>query len=380
MRVTTTTLPLPGFVNVHSHAFQRGMRGIVERVDHAHRSDDFWTWREAMYTAAGRLDPESMHAVALLAYREMVAAGYVAVGEFHYVHHRPDGTLYSPPNAMAIATARAADEAGIDQVLLMAAYERAGAGIPPTQGQRRFCDPGVSAYLGRVEALAQERPGRVGVAPHSVRAVSRQWLEEIGRYAAGTGMVVHIHACEQLREIEECLAEHGCRPIELLADAGVLGPRTTIVHATHASDAELDLLAQAGASVCVCPTTEANLGDGYLPAVRMFERGIGVCIGTDSNTVIDPVVELREIEAVARRSVQRRNVLVPEDDDGPTGYLLEVGSSRGAAALGLTAAPAEIELDLFGPHMAGVDPSDAPAALIFGGSAADLRPRPKEKE
>jgi formimidoylglutamate deiminase len=376
--VTSAALRLPGFVNVHSHAFQRGMRGVVERVDHAHRGDDFWTWREAMYAAAGRLDPESMHAVALLAYREMVAAGYVAVGEFHYVHHQPDGTPYSAPNAMALATARAADEAGIDQVLLMAAYERAGAGSPPTAGQRRFCDPDIAAYLARVEALAQERPGRVGVAPHSVRAVSRRWLEQIGRYAGGAGMVVHIHACEQLREIEECLAEHGRRPIELLADAGVLGPHTTIVHATHASDGELDLIAEAGASVCVCPTTEANLGDGYLPAVRMFERGIRVCIGTDSNTVIDPVVELREIEAVARRSVQRRNVLVPEGADGPTGYLLEVGSHRGAEALGLTAVPAEIELDLSQPHMAGVDPADAPAALIFGGSAADLRPRQKE--
>ncbi len=234
------------------------------------------------------------------------------------------------------------------------------------------------AYLRRVDALAQERPGRVGVAPHSVRAVSRPWLEEIGHYADAAGLVVHIHACEQLREIEECLAEHGCRPIELLADTGVLGPRTTIVHATHASAAELDLIAQAGASVCVCPTTEANLGDGYLPAVAMFERGIRVCIGTDSNTVIDPVVELREIEAVARRSVQRRNVLVPEGDDGPTGYLLEVGGRRGAEALGLVAAPAEIELDLSGPHMAEVDIAHAPAALIFGGSAADLRPLPKE--
>jgi formimidoylglutamate deiminase len=376
--VTSAALRLPGFVNVHSHAFQRGMRGVVERVDHAHRSDDFWTWREAMYAAAGRLDPDSMHAVALLAYREMAAAGYVAVGEFHYVHHRPDGTLYSPPNAMALATTRAADEAGIDQVLLMAAYERAGAGSPPTPGQRRFCDPDVGAYLARVEALAQERPGRVGVAPHSVRAVSRPWLEEIGRYAEAAGMVVHIHACEQLREIEECLAEHGRRPIELLADAGVLGPHTTIVHATHASGGELDLLAEAGSSVCVCPTTEANLGDGYLPAVEMFERGIRVCIGTDSNTVIDPVVELREIEAVARRSVQRRNVLVPEGADGPTGYLLEVGSRHGAEALGLAAAPADIELDLSSPHMAGVDPADAHAALIFGGSAADLRPRQKE--
>jgi formimidoylglutamate deiminase len=369
-----STLRLPGFVNAHSHAFQRGMRGIVERVDPAHPHDDFWTWREEMYAAAGRLDPDSAHAIALLAYREMRAAGFVAVGEFHYVHHRPDGTPYEPANAMSLATAAAADEAGIDQVLLMTAYERAGAGLPPTPGQRRFCDPDVATYLARVEALAGDRPaGRVGLAPHSVRAVSRDWLTAIGRYAGSAGMVVHVHACEQRREIEECLAEHGRRPIELLADAGCLGPRTTIVHGTHASDGELDLLAQAGASVCLCPTTEANLGDGYLPALRLFERGIRVCIGTDSNTVIDPVVEVREVEAVARRTAERRNVLVPEGDDGPTGYLLAVGGRFGAEALGLPP-PADVELDLSHRSLAGVAERDAAAALIFGGSAAALRP------
>jgi formimidoylglutamate deiminase len=372
--MSSPTLRLPGFVNAHSHAFQRGMRGIVERVDPGHPHDDFWTWREEMYAAAGRLDPDSAHAVALLAYREMRAAGFVAVGEFHYVHHRPDGTPYSPANAMSLATAAAADEAGIDQVLLMTAYERAGAGLPPTPGQRRFCDPDVATYLGRVEALAGDRPaGRVGLAPHSVRAVSRDWLAEIGRYAESAGMVVHVHACEQRREIEECLAEHGRRPIELLADAGCLGPRTTIVHGTHASDGELDLLAGAGASVCLCPTTEANLGDGYLPALRLFERGIRVCIGTDSNTVIDPVVEVRELEAVARRTAERRNVLVPEGDDGPTGYLLAVGGRFGAEALGLPPL-ADIEVDLSHPSFAGVAERDAAAALIFGGSAAALRP------
>jgi formimidoylglutamate deiminase len=367
-----STLRLPGFVNAHSHAFQRGMRGIVERVDPAHPHDDFWTWREEMYAAAGRLDPDSAHAVALLAYREMRAAGFVAVGEFHYVHHRPDGTPYSPPNAMSLATAAAADEAGIDQVLLMTAYERAGAGLPPTTGQRRFCDPDVATYLGAARAGAPPA-GRVGLAPHSVRAVSRGWLEEIGRFGESAGMVVHVHACEQRREIEECLAEHGRRPVELLADAGCLGPRTTIVHGTHASDGELDLLAQAGASVCLCPTTEANLGDGYLPALRLFERGIRVCIGTDSNTVIDPVVEVREVEAVARRTAERRNVLVAEGDDGPAGYLLTVGSRFGAEALGLAPLP-DVELDLSHPSLAGVAERDAAAALIFGGSAAALRP------
>ena len=247
--------------------------------------------------------------MALLAYREMRAAGYVAVGEFHYPHHRPDGTPYDPPNAMAEATIAAAADAGIEIVLLMTAYERAGKGLPPTAGQRRFCDPGVAAYLRRVDDLAAAHPGRVGLAPHSVRACSLGWLEEIARYAADTGMVVHIHACEQRREIEECLAEHGRRPVELLADAGLLTERTTVVHATHASDGELDLMAAAGATICACPTTESNLGDGYLPAERIFQRGIRMCIGSDSNTVIDPIQEIREIEAIARRSAERRNVL-----------------------------------------------------------------------
>ena len=363
---------LPGFVNAHSHAFQRGLRGAVEHVDPGHPHDDFWTWREAMYAAAGQLDPDSAYEIALLAYAEMRAAGYVAVGEFHYPHHRPDGTAYDPPNAMALATAAAADAAGIEIVLLMAAYERAGAGHPPTSGQRRFCDPTVAAYLARVEALAGERPGRVGLAPHSVRACSREWLVEIARFAETSGMVVHVHACEQRREIEECLAEHGRRPIELLADVGLLGGRTTVVHATHASDGELDLLAEAGATVCACPTTEANLGDGYLPAPRIFERDIPVCIGSDSNTIIDPIAEVREIEAIARRSAERRNVLVPAGAEGPAPYLLAAGSENGARALGLDpAALPGIEVDEADPQLAGIAPEHLASALVFGG----VRPR-----
>jgi formimidoylglutamate deiminase len=363
---------LPGFVNAHSHAFQRRLRGAVERVDPSHPHDDFWTWRDAMYAEAGRLDPDSAHEVALLAYREMCSAGYVAVGEFHYPHHRPDGSPYDPPNAMAEATLAAAAEAGIEIVLLMTAYERAGAGHPPTAGQRRFCDPDTAAYLRRVDDLAAAHPGRVGLAPHSVRACSRRWLEQIARYAGDTGMVVHIHACEQRREIEECLAEHGRRPVELLADIGLLTGRTTVVHATHASDGELDLMAGAGATICACPTTEANLGDGYLPAERIFERGIRMCIGSDSNTVIDPVQEVREIEAIAGRSAERRNVLVPPGDAGPTPYLLAIGTVNGAHALGLDPASLpDIEVSDAEPELTGVAPEHLAAALVFGG----VRPR-----
>ena len=303
-----------------------------------------------MYAAAGRLDPDSAHAVALLAYREMVAAGYVAVGEFHYVHHRPDGTPYAPANAMALATAAAADEAGIDQVLLMTAYERAGAGL----ARHPRSAPVLRPDCGRVpRARRRARAGAPRAASGWLRTASAPSRGRGSRRSAATPRrpawsSTSTPASSGARSRSR-LAEYGRRPIELLADAGVLGPRTTIVHGTHASDGELDLLAQAGASVCLCPTTEANLGDGYLPALRLFERGIRVCIGTDSNTVIDPVVELREIEAVARRTAERRNVLVPAGADGPTGYLLDVGSRFGAEALGLAAVPAEVELDLSHP-------------------------------
>ena len=186
-------------------------------------------------------------------------------------------------------------------------------------------------------------------------------------------MVVHTHACEQRREIEECIAEHGRRPIELLADVGLLTGRTTVVHATHASDGELDLMAAAGATICACPTTEANLGDGYLPAERIFERGIRMCIGSDSNTVIDPIQEVREIEAIARRSAERRNVLVPPGDAGPTPYLLAVGTEPTAPTRSASTRRAlpEIELPDAEPELAGVAPEHRPAALVFGGA----RPR-----
>jgi formimidoylglutamate deiminase len=369
------TLRLPGFVNAHSHAFQRMLRGRVEHVDPAHPHDDFWTWREAMYAAANSIDPDGAYQIALLLYREMVAAGYTAVGEFHYPHHQPGGRPYADPNAMAKATAAAAHDAGIEIVMLMTAYARAGAGLPPTEGQRRFCDASVDAYLERVDALAGEM--RVGLAPHSVRAVPRDWLEQIVAYAASSGMVVHIHANEQRREIEECEAEYGMRPIELLAEIGLLGPRSTLIHATHISDRELDLLAESGATVCACPTTEANLGDGFLPALELMLHRVPICIGTDSNTIIDPLAELREIEHCARRLVERRNVLVPPGDDGPTPYLLEIGGRNGARAIGLGDPPGEVEIDLDHPLLAGVAPADVPAALIFGGASAALRPASK---
>jgi formimidoylglutamate deiminase len=324
-------LALPGFVNAHSHAFQRALRGRTE-------GGDFWAWREAMLDMAGALTPGQVRKGYADTYREMRQAGYTAVGEFHYIGLEE-----------AQAALEAAEEGGIAIVLLLAAYARGGLD--------RFRQESVSAYLEQVDSL-RSRGATVGVAPHSVRACPAEWLEEIGRYAEREQLVLHVHADEQPREIEECLEEHGLRPIELLARNGCLGPRTTVVHATHADDRELDLLADARARICLCPTTEANLGDGFPPLEAILEREIPLCIGSDSNVRIDPLEELREIEGIARRQALRRNVIPPD-------RLLLIGSAGGAAGLGLDQWEG-IEVDLEHPSLAGIEPTEAKAALIWG--------------
>ena len=324
-------LTLPGFVNAHSHAFQRTLRGRTE-------GGGFWAWRDAMLAEAATLTPERVRELYADVYREMRAAGYTAVGEFHY--------LGLPEAHAALAAAR---EAGIGIVLLHVAYGRGGL--------ERFRQASASDYLGEVEEL-RATGATVGLAPHSVRACPRDWLEELGRYADRHGLVLHVHADEQPREIEECLAEHGLRPIELLARTGCLGPRTTIVHGTHATDAELELLAEAGARLCACPVTEANLGDGFVPVERVVARGIPLCIGSDSNVRIDPLEELRELEGVARRLALRRNVLPPET-------LIRIGSAEGAAALGLTQWD-PVGVDPGHRSLAGIPAAEVEAALLFG--------------
>jgi formimidoylglutamate deiminase len=356
---------MPGFVNDHSHAFQRGLRGTVERVDPEHPHDDFWTWRERMYALAGGLDPASMREAGRRCFAEMLSAGYTSVTEFHYVHHRPDGGSHGDPNAMAKALVSAAEDAGIRLLLLPVAYARGG--VP------RFRDADLDGFLSRVEALrgyAEARPlVEIGVAAHSVRAVTRGWLEGLARYADASGLALHVHADEQPGEIEGCVREHGIRPIELLAESGFLGPRTTVVHATHASGRELDLIADHGASVCACPTTEGNLGDGFLPAVEILGRGIPLSVGSDSHVRIDPFEELREIETNARRLSGRRNVLVPPPGGtSPVPWLLRAGWGREALEPG---APADlVEIDLAHPAVADVGPEALPAALVFGTGSA----------
>ena len=327
-------LTIPGFVNSHSHAFQRALRGRTE-------GGDFWAWRDAMLELADEQTSERVRTGYEQVYREMLAAGYTAVGEFHYLGFE-----------QALAAAEAADTAGITFVLLYAAYARGGL--------ERFRQGSPDEYLNQVENL-RERGIRVGLAPHSVRACPPGWLERIGRYASENELPLHVHADEQPREIEECIEEHGIRPIELLAQTGCLGPRTTIVHATHADEAELDLLAEANARICVCPTTEANLGDGFLSVEKVCERSIGMCIGSDSNVRVDPLEELRELEGIARRRTLRRNVISPDT-------LLCFGSDEGAASLGLDSWP-DAEVDLEHPSLAGINEADAFAALVFGCSA-----------
>ncbi len=364
---------IPAMVNAHSHAFQRDLRGIAERpAPEAHRADDFWSWRTGMFALAGALDPDSMRDVASRAYAEMVAAGYGVVGEFHYVHHRPGGTPYDEPNAMAHAVAEAAEEHGLAIVLLPAAYHRNGwdgRDRPPEGGQRRFCDPDVETFLARVDALREWAAGRagteVGIAAHSVRAVPASWLEAIAAYAEHHDLVRHVHAHEQRRELAECRAEHGCTPIELLDRTGFLSPRTTVVHAIHVDEDEVGRLARSGALVASCPTTEGNLGDGHFPALRLHDAGVRIVIGSDSNVRIDPFEEVRELESGARRERETRFGLLAAEGD-----LWAALCRDGRESLGLrTAATAELEVDLEHPDLRGVAAGDLPWALATCASA-----------
>jgi formimidoylglutamate deiminase len=332
------TLAIPGFVDAHCHAFQRLMRGRAPGAD-------FWAWRDGMIGIAESIAVDEVRRVYADVYRELRANGYTAVGEFHYLGLEE-----------ARAAAAAAAEAGIEFVCLFACYLRGGS--------ERFRQSSVADYLTQLEALRADGI-RVGVAPHSVRACPPDALAELGRYAAEHDLVLHVHADEQPREIEECLAETGRRPIELLDDRGCLGPHSTVVHATHADGHELDLLAAADARICACPTTEANLGDGFLPVARVCHRDIGICIGSDSNARIDPLEELRELEGIARRQTGTRGVISLD-------ALLSFGSDEGAAAIGLDRVPDAI-VDLDDPQLRGVEEDGVFDALVFSCDGSVLR-------
>ncbi|WP_122818964.1 formimidoylglutamate deiminase [Nocardioides pantholopis] len=292
-------LTLPGFANGHSHAFHRALRGRTERG-----RGTFWTWREQMYAVAAALDPDTWLALARATYREMAAAGYTTVGEFHYLHHQPDGTPYDEPNVMGLALIEAADEAGIRIALLDTCYVSGGFGAPVAGAQVRYDDGDAERWAARVAALAEPEHVRVGSAIHSVRAVPREQLETV--VDAASGRPLHLHLSEQPAENDACRAAYGATPTQVLADAGVLGPDTTAVHATHLTPTDVALLGGTRTTVCLCPTTERDLADGVGPARALRAAGARPSLGSDSHAVIDPFEEMRALELDERLVTRTR--------------------------------------------------------------------------
>ena len=315
-------LRLPALATAHSHAFQRALRGQGQRPGPgASGPETFWTWRGAMYELASSLTPESIHAISLVAFRELARAGVRTVGEFHYVHHQPDGTPYGDRTVLADAVVLAARQAKLRIALLRVAYHRAGPGRQAEAGQRRFCDPRVDDVLRDVDTLRARYAGDpdvvVGVAPHSVRAVPPSWLAPLSEYAAAHAMPLHMHVAEQVREVGECLAETGRRPVELLAESGVLSERFVAVHATNLAPHEARLLGQARSFACICPTTERDLGDGLADLGALASAGARLCTGVDSHVLVDPIEDLRALETHERLRLRQRVTRSPLAGTGP---------------------------------------------------------------
>lgn len=331
---------LPGLVNVHSHAFQRVLRGRTEHRTSAQR-DTFWTWRESMYHAANRLPPEAMYSVARMAFLEMLLSGITTVGEFHYVHHGADGAPYDDPNLLGAQVLRAADRVGLRTALLRCAYVRAGWQKAADPGQIRFITPCAEDFIADTEALRVavprlSRAGRawVGVAPHSIRAVPLDYLREVVSYARAHSLPLHMHVAEQPAEVDACIGEYGLRPVELLHREGILDSHFTAIHAIHVTDDEIAYLGQANANVCACPASERNLGDGAVPADKLFAAGAGICFGSDSNAQIDILEDARLLEYHLRMNRLERVILSADSrPDSLATRLFSSATSAGAVSL-----------------------------------------------
>ena len=349
-------LVLPGFANAHSHAFHRALRGRT----HVGRGS-FWTWRDLMYRVAATLDPDGYHRLARAVYGEMALAGITAVGEFHYLHHGPDGTRYDDPNAMGHALIAAAKDAGIRITLLDTLYLTSGVdGRKPEGVQKRFSDGSLDAWADRVGRLAEDPHTRIGAAAHSVRAVPERGLSGLaGRHP------LHIHLSEQPAENEQCQAIHGCTPTELLRRTGVLGPATTVVHATHLTDD--DVKALHGTGVCFCPTTERDLADGIGPARTLADAGSPLSLGSDSHAVIDPFAEAQGLEMDERLASERRGAFTAAELIAAAANHGSIGwDDAGAIRAGNRADLVAVSLDSV--RTAGVDPEQA----VFAATAADV--------
>ncbi|MFJ2674521.1 MULTISPECIES: formimidoylglutamate deiminase [unclassified Streptomyces] len=371
-------LTLPGLANAHSHAFHRALRGTVQVG-----SGTFWTWREIMYGIAAKLTPDSYYALARAVYAEMALAGITAVGEFHYLHHTPDGAPYDRPNAMGEALIAAAAEAGIRITLLDTAYLSSGitkrrGGAPPDRHQIRFSDGTAAAWAERAADLASAHKdsahARIGAAIHSVRAVPAEQLSTVAEWAEAHRAPLHVHLSEQTAENDACLDVHGRTPTRLLADHGVLGARTTGVHNTHLTDEDIALLGAARTGTCMCPTTERDLADGIGPAARLQRAGSPLSLGSDSHAVIDILEEARAMELDERLRTRSRG-------HWTAAALLHAATSTGHAALGWHEAGriergaladlATIALDSV--RTAGTLTRLGAETAVFAASAADVR-------
>jgi formimidoylglutamate deiminase len=328
---------LPGFVNVHSHSFQRLIRGKSE--SRIVSGKDFWSWRGTMYHAASQLDPQDVYDVARMTFLEMVLAGTTTVGEFHYLHNAADGRPYDDPNLLSKQVIAAARSVGIRIVLLRTAYLRSGYELPPDPGQSRFFES-TNAFLENMGALIRECSAapsevRFGIAPHSVRAVPLADLKKIAAWSRENKLPLHMHVAEQIAENVACLREYGSTPVQLLWKEKLLGPDFTAVHAIHIREDEIAMLAEADATICSCPTTERNLGDGIIAADRVMEAAIRVAFGSDSQAQIDPLEDARELDYHLRLQQQERAILDQTADQTLASRLFECATGHGARALNL---------------------------------------------
>jgi formiminoglutamate deiminase len=363
---------VPGLANAHSHAFHRALRSRTQA-----NSGTFWTWRDLMYQAAAGLCPDTYHRLARAVFAEMAMAGASCVGEFHYVHHQPDGTPYADPNAMGEALLAAATEAGIRITLLDTLYLHGGLsvdGYAKLSGtQRRFGDGTVDVWIDRVDKLAPSDTQRVGAAIHSVRAVDPRSVRRAGEWTSTRQAPLHAHVSEQVAENEACLAYHRGTPMQLLADAGALGDRFSAVHATHLSDDDVELLVASGSTVVMCPTTERDLGDGIGPTGRFAQSGVAMALGSDSHAVIDLFEEARAVELDERLSSRSRGIHAAP-------VLLEMATVNGHRSLGWDDAGTItvgnradlVTVALDSVRTAGVVPGLAIEATMFAATASDI--------
>ncbi|HTW62339.1 MAG TPA: formimidoylglutamate deiminase [Terracidiphilus sp.] len=373
---------LPGFVNAHSHAFQRLIRGKAE--SRVASGNDFWSWRGTMYRAAAHLDPTDVYGVARMAFLEMALSGITTVGEFHYLHNAPDGKPYGDPNLLAKRVIAAAQSVGIRIVLLRAAYLRSGFELPRDPGQARFFES-AAEFNANLDSLTREYPTdsnevRLGIAPHSIRAVPLDALRKIVALGRSKELPIHMHISEQPAENEACVREYGATPVALLANAGLLGPDWTAVHAIHVDDREKAILAAADLTVCSCPTTERNLGDGILEAGALMESGLRIALGSDSQAQIDPLEDARELDYHLRLVHRQRAMLDQIGEEPIAARLFACATIHGAHALQVEAGDLAagsfadfFTVDLRDPSIAGHPSEDLLPLLVFGLNRTAIR-------